>query len=162
MIKIYKIIDNTNDNVYIGSTSQEYLSQRMSRHRQNLKNHETCSSKIILKNNDWRYELVEVCDANVKKEREKYYINNTPNCINALKLNFDKKEWNKQPYECECGAIFIRNSLYRHRNSDKHNKFLGIKMLNQVLGHTEEQAIILAKGGELTGEQWESHASKIN
>ena len=133
MIKIYKIIDNTNDNIYIGSTSQQYLSQRICRHRQNFKNDEACSSKIILKNNDWRYELIEICDANVKKEREKYYINSTPNCINALKLNFDKKAWNSTPVQCECGSSHTRNSQARHLNSDKHNKFLGIKWLNEVL-----------------------------
>ncbi len=31
--KIYKIVDNTNNNVYIGSTTQLYLSNRIAHHR---------------------------------------------------------------------------------------------------------------------------------
>ena len=35
--KIYKIIDLTNDNFYIGSTTKKYLSQRLEKHRTNYK-----------------------------------------------------------------------------------------------------------------------------
>ena len=33
--KIYKILDLTNDNFYIGSTTKQYLSQRLEKHRTN-------------------------------------------------------------------------------------------------------------------------------
>ena len=35
--KIYKIIDNTNDNIYIGSTTEPILSRRMAQHKSQYK-----------------------------------------------------------------------------------------------------------------------------
>jgi len=84
MFKIYKIIDNTNDNVYIGITKQKYLCDRISHHNWCSKHKEEYSSSLIIKNNDWKYELIEETD---DITREKYWINNTPNCINKYKLN---------------------------------------------------------------------------
>ena len=46
--KIYKIVDNTNGNVYIGSTIQT-LSQRLGGHETNL----NCSSRDIIANGDY-------------------------------------------------------------------------------------------------------------
>jgi len=91
MYKIYKIVDNTNNNVYIGLTTKTYLSSRIAIHRYGFKKNSSCSSKIILKNNDWYSELIEETD---DKEREKYWIQNTPNCINKMKYDFDQKEYN--------------------------------------------------------------------
>jgi len=82
MYKIYKIVDNTNNNVYIGLTT-ETLKKRMYKHKYEFKiQRNVCSSKIILKNNDWYFELIEETD---DKEREKYWIQNTNNCINKIK-----------------------------------------------------------------------------
>ena len=120
-IKIYEIRDLTNDNVYIGSTAQPHLSNRIARHRSYMKNQlQYCSSSIVLKNNNYFYKCIEVCDVSVRKEREKYYINNTPNCINLKKLNFNKKEWEKEKIECTCGAIICRAGLCRHLRTNKH------------------------------------------
>jgi predicted GIY-YIG superfamily endonuclease len=33
MLKIYRIVDNTNGNIYIGQTKQKYLCQRLAEHR---------------------------------------------------------------------------------------------------------------------------------
>jgi len=93
--KIYKIVDNTNNNVYIGQTKST-LTQRMASHRYNFKNYSNCSSKLILKNNDWYYELIEETN---DKSREIYWIKNTKNCINFMKYNFDKKEYDKKYYK---------------------------------------------------------------
>tara|TARA_R100000951_G_C2618505_1_gene173627 strand:- start:518 stop:895 length:378 start_codon:yes stop_codon:yes gene_type:complete len=87
--KIYKIVDNTNGNIYYGSTKQRLLSKRIGRHREATN---TCSSKIIIKNNDYFYELVEKCNLDNIKERERYYINSTDKCINRNKLNGYNKE----------------------------------------------------------------------
>ena len=86
--KIYKIVDNTNGNIYVGRTKLT-LKQRIDLHisNNNNPNNSNCSSSIILNNNNWYYELIENCDINNKKERERYYINNTENCINTIKLN---------------------------------------------------------------------------
>ena len=36
-MKIYKIIDNTNGNIYIGKTEQKYLCERLSSHKYDYK-----------------------------------------------------------------------------------------------------------------------------
>eukprot|EP01047_Picozoa_sp_COSAG01_P080347 COSAG01_NODE_15584_length_1321_cov_1.729951_2_plen_107_part_01 len=96
MFKIYRIVDNTNNNVYIGLTSQTYLSNRISYHKSHYKDDNFhCSSKEILKNNNWHYELVEETD---DKTREHYHIQNTPNCINTIKFSYDRKLVTKKHY----------------------------------------------------------------
>lgn len=129
-IKIYQIHDNVSGNNYIGSTSQEYISDRVSRHRSYMKNKgEYCSSSIVLKNDDYFYKCIEVCDASVRKQRERFHINNTEKCINLKKLNFDKKLWGSEKVSCECGAIVCRAGLSKHLKTDKHKKNLLIQYL---------------------------------
>jgi hypothetical protein len=36
--KIYKIVDNTNNNIYVGSTCEPTLARRLSGHTRNFKN----------------------------------------------------------------------------------------------------------------------------
>jgi len=95
MFKIYKIIDNTNDNVYIGITKQKII-RRICQHECDYKGNRNVSSSLIIKNNDWKYELIEETD---DKTRERYWINNTPNCINTKRLNFDHSEYSKIKYQ---------------------------------------------------------------
>jgi len=88
--KIYKIIDNTNGNVYYGSTMKT-LNKRLSDHKYDYKrrekeNNTRTSSKIIC-NGDFTMELVEDYPCESRKEleeREAYYINNYE-CINKAK-----------------------------------------------------------------------------
>ena len=76
--KIYKIVDNTNGNIYIGSTKQRKLYDRISTHKYHVVHgNKYCSSTIVMKNNDY------------------YYVNNTENCINQRKLNGRDKEKRK-------------------------------------------------------------------
>ncbi len=108
MYKIYKIVDNTNDNVYIGITTQT-LKRRLNGHKHKI----TCSSRNIIKNGDYRIELIEETD---DKTRERYWIQNT-DCINkyipgrtATQYYSDNKEKKKE---------------YREKNKEKqkeHNK----------------------------------------
>ena len=62
--KIYKIIDNTNNNMYIGSTCQK-LSQRLSEHVRFYKQYKEGKSKIyytsykIIENDDYDMVLIE-------------------------------------------------------------------------------------------------------
>ena len=119
-VKIYRIVDNTNGNVYIGSTKQQ-VSNRVARHRNYMKNKgEYCSSCKVLKNNDYFYEQIDTCHKENRKQIERHYINFTPNCINSRRLNFDKKEYNSQKILCDCGVMVNRSSLRRHKQSKKH------------------------------------------
>jgi len=87
--KIYKIVDITDGRTYIGSTKQRLLSSRIAVHRNE---NNMCSSKQIIKDNNYYYELVEECTLDNIKERERFHINNTENCINIQKLNGLDKE----------------------------------------------------------------------
>ena len=78
--KIYKLVDNTNENVYIGSTITT-LAHRLTVHK--LKTN-LCVSKSIIQNNNFKIELIELYPCNTKNEllmRERYWIENTI-CIN--------------------------------------------------------------------------------
>ena len=116
--KIYRIVDNTNDNVYIGSTKQRLLSKRISRHREDSN---TCSSKMIIQNQDYFYEIVEVCNIDNIKEKERFYINNTDNCINKNKLNgYDKDK-------CRLNA-----RLYAKRKRDFTKNCDGLNLITDI------------------------------
>ena len=72
--KIYKIVDNTNGNIYVGSTIQE-LKERLRKHNLSYKlylqgNTTYTSSFKILENNDYHTELLEDYPCNSKKELE--------------------------------------------------------------------------------------------
>jgi hypothetical protein len=97
--KIYKLIDNTNGNIYIGSTTQK-LNQRLNEHKSdyrtylNGKRHYTTSFNII-KNNDYKIELIQFVIFKNKKElhqRERYYIENNI-CVNKCIPTRTKKEY---------------------------------------------------------------------
>ena len=75
MIKIYRIVDNTNGNIYIGKTKQT-LKARLKQHES--KRSKSVSSRDIIKNGDYRIELIEETD---DINRERHWILNTE-CIN--------------------------------------------------------------------------------
>ena len=82
--KIYKIIDNTNNDIYIGSTTQARLSRRLSGHKQDAKLNKGCVSKQIINNGDYKIVLIENYSCNSKDEllaREQFYIDKF-DCIN--------------------------------------------------------------------------------
>ena len=85
---IYKLTDNTNNVVYVGSSKQT-LQLRLSNHirlyRQYIKGGSIkgyTESFDILKNNDYKMELIE--EAEDYKIREQYWIE-TLECINKIK-----------------------------------------------------------------------------
>tara|TARA_Y100001937_G_scaffold43725_1_gene61681 strand:- start:5596 stop:6021 length:426 start_codon:yes stop_codon:yes gene_type:complete len=92
MTLIYKIVDNTNGNVYVGSTNQK-IHRRMNTHKQMLR----CSSSKIIKNNNYSVYIIEECDNKDRNKREEYWIKNL-HTIN-IKRNvdsFDLKEYKKE------------------------------------------------------------------
>jgi hypothetical protein len=98
--KVYKIVDNTNNNIYIGSTTQE-LSKRLATHRAvyrrniNGKSRNTLTSFKILKNDDYQIILLENVVCNNKNhllQRERHYIDRL-DCVNKQKPLRTKAEW---------------------------------------------------------------------
>ena len=102
--KIYKIVDNTNNNIYIGSTTKKYLSTRLSEHKSKYKRFLEGKSKSgftsfdIIKNNDYDIILLELVICNSKCElhkKERYYIE-TLDCINNNIPGRTRKEYQKE------------------------------------------------------------------
>lgn len=98
--KIYKIIDNTNGNIYIGSTTNT-LSRRLSEHKSHYKQYlegkrRNCKSYDILANGDYDIILLEKCENITSKDelhaRERHYID-TLECVNKNIPGRTKKEY---------------------------------------------------------------------
>ena len=91
---IYKIFDNTNGNVYYGST-YNLLRVRMQGHKDDAKiDTKNGASKQIILNGNYSYSMVEPYPCNSKQElhtRERYWIENF-DCVNKKVPTRTKKE----------------------------------------------------------------------
>jgi hypothetical protein len=136
--KIYRIIDNTNGNQYIGSTCEPTLSHRLAKHVGCYKNWSNggksnyMSSYDILANADYNIILIELFPCNSKDEllaRERHY-KDTLICVNKNRpiiSNVEKKEYTKQ-YGAKYRAdnkeyIKNRNAKY-YTDHKEHVNFL--------------------------------------
>jgi hypothetical protein len=90
--KIYKLIDNTNNDIYIGSTTQS-LARRLRKHKSDSKNYGKIQTKRVIKysshsiimNGDYSISLLEDFACNTKDElrqKEQEWIDKTE-CINS-------------------------------------------------------------------------------
>ena len=124
--KIYKIIDNTNDNIYIGSTTQR-LSKRLYEHKRdakcyfrNGKNYIT--SFDIIKNNNYQIILIEnvICDTKEQLlKRERFYIENTK-CINKCIPGRTDKEYRVYYYYKNRVNEIKKSHEWNQKNPGKH------------------------------------------
>jgi len=90
--KIYKIVCNITNEVYIGST-KAYLTERMSKHRNENNTHD-CISKRIIDRGDYTPSLIENYPCRNKNElrwRERYYME-TMECINTTRPIITEEE----------------------------------------------------------------------
>jgi hypothetical protein len=99
--KIYKIVDNTNGNIYIGSTCEPTLARRLAGHRGYFNSYLKGGSvsKVsyfkILENNDYSIVLLEEYPCETKDQllsRERYYIENN-DCVNKVIPSRTAKEY---------------------------------------------------------------------
>ncbi len=147
--KIYKIESTKGDKIYIGSTTKQYLSQRMDTHRKDYKKWKNGNNKRITS-----YELfdeygVENCSiilletfpCNSKDEahaREAYYIRSLV-CVNKVIPDRTPKEYKKDyyiankeaiqkqksiVYTCSCGKLGTNHHKAQHERSKFHQAFL--------------------------------------
>lgn len=90
--KIYKIVCNTTNLTFYGSTTEPNINRKLAGHKANLKkaNKNDISYKV-LENDNYKIELIEAYVCNSKEEllnREQYYIKNNE-CINEMKKSND-------------------------------------------------------------------------
>ena len=157
--KIYKIVDNTNGNIYIGSTCKPYLSSRLAGHKNNYKNYLQglfcfMTSFKILENGDYDIVLVEKypCDDKMQLHaRERHYID-TLECVNRVHPLRTKQEYyhehkeemlvkNKEYRIINKDAISAQSKLYRDLNRDKikaHKKLYHEANQEKIKAHKKE------------------------
>jgi len=118
---IYKITDNTNGDVYYGSTI-ESVSHRMAKHRYKYKLYKSglshfVSSYLILDNNDYDYECIEEMEVDTKQEmllREKWYIQNNE-CVNCVSPIETEEEYRQRHR--------ISDRKYYQNNKEKFKQY---------------------------------------
>lgn len=82
--KIYRIFSTKGDKIYVGSTIQE-LHQRMCRHRAEFKEKKGYMSRLLFDEYGVEFchiELIENVEQDQRLVRERFHIENTPNCVN--------------------------------------------------------------------------------
>ena len=90
--KVYALRNRTTEKVYIGSTTA-YLSRRLAQHKYTCRNELPSSCDEIVLCPTAYIELIEECDVSVRYERERYWIENTPNCVNKQMPCSTYKDW---------------------------------------------------------------------
>lgn len=119
--KIYKLVDRTNGNIYIGSTINT-LNYRLRGHKKSYKIHKKgkCKSTTsfeIIENNNYYIELIEDYPCNNRYEleqRERFHIEHNI-CLNKYIPTRKKKEW----YEDNKEDILLKIKEYREDNKAK-------------------------------------------
>tara|TARA_R110002072_G_scaffold104792_1_gene229417 strand:- start:100 stop:558 length:459 start_codon:yes stop_codon:yes gene_type:complete len=141
--KIYKLIDLTNDNIYIGSTIEK-LDRRLKRHIYYIKEDRLCASRSIILNGEYKIQLIKSypCNSNRALEKEEQRYIDMYDCVNICN-SYSTEEQNKQsiknwhiknkeythnkyktPIMCECGSVYSHRNGKRHMKSKKHINYL--------------------------------------
>ena len=127
--KIYKIISNHTDKIYIGSTTEPTLARRLTGHTQNYKsylagNDRYVSSYELLQHPDYKIILIESYPCNSKDEllsREQFHIDLAgEGCVNRFKAftGLTKQEYKKQ-YDAENKEIIAEyKKQYNQENKE--------------------------------------------
>ena len=116
---IYYILDLTNADMYIGSCSKDRWYKRKLIHKDLEYN--TCSSKQIIENNNYIFEILEeneFIDKNDLHKKEQFYIDNNK-CINKNRA-YVSEEQTKEYYENNKEEI--KNKSQKYYQDNKHNE----------------------------------------
>ncbi len=147
--KIYKLVSFQTNNVYIGSTAVSYLSNRLAKHRSNYNSFQIgkghyVTSYELLKYDDVDIILIENYACQTKQElhaRERYWIENTQNCVNKFiptrtSYEYERSDTRRQTrkvrdanrqdqkadyYQLHKDQLLTRQKVYREANKDAIN-----------------------------------------
>jgi len=133
---IYKIVDNTTSNIYIGSTKGT-LSIRLSKHKSCFKKWfatgkgNYCRSYECLKNGDYKIELLEEVEkVEDLKKREQHYMN-LYDCVNNNKSYVTAEDKSKRQLEA--------TKRWIDKNREKWNEISRINVAKHYETHKEEK-----------------------
>jgi len=117
--KIYKIINDVNDKIYIGSSTYQYLCNRMNIHRMSCKDTSgRRNSKLYIHMREigiehFKIELIEKYECKTKeelKEREQYWIEQIKPELNMFRSianpNYEKECRNKEEKKKKCNEYY--------------------------------------------------------
>lgn len=129
--KIYKLVSNQTDKIYIGSTCKERLCQRLAQHKRNYNfwlkdnNNGYMSSYELFKLGNVEIVLLETINCNTKDEllkKEREYIDKYKDIlINKVRPTITKderKEYQKEHYEDNKEEIKEKKKQYYEKNKD--------------------------------------------
>ena len=127
--KIYKLVSNETDKVYIGSTIQA-LSKRKAAHKEKyakylLNKHRYVTAFEIVKHDDCLVVLLENYPCENKEQlhrRERYYIESM-NCVNKvipIRTKQELKEASNIKHVCECGGKYTHKHKSEHFKTERH------------------------------------------
>ena len=117
--KIYKIVSDQTDEIYIGSTCEHYLSTRLACHRVDLKRSRGVSSAKLLQYPDHKIVVLELYPCQNSKElrtRERYWVERLPNVINKARPIRTSEEKKRES--------LVRAKEYRNKHRDKYIAYL--------------------------------------
>jgi len=125
--KIYKIVDNTNGKIYIGSSCEVYLSQRLSKHNNKYKRkingltNENLAVFEVIENGDYTMVLIEKYPCESKEElfaRERYHIERNE-CVNKVIPGRTRKETVHAYYVSNKEKIDVTTKKWSEDNKEK-------------------------------------------
>ena len=115
MATIYKITSTAGEKVYVGSTTQS-LARRWGGHKATQLRVHQCTSKILFEEygiDTCSMEAIEKVDHDKRVERERFWIENTENCVNHNIPGRTLVEWrldNKERLSEIAKAFYLENS----------------------------------------------------
>lgn len=127
--RIYKITNDVNNDIYIGSTTQR-LCQRMATHRNNSKKYPNRKIYKFINSigiEHFKILLIEKYPCSNREElneREEHYRRLLKPILNNNCCHIDDytNYWNKK-VQCEsCGGTYTRSNKHHHKVTDKHIK----------------------------------------
>jgi hypothetical protein len=137
--KIYRIVCNKTNQNYIGSCTTK-LSTRLSVHKQQLQNGRCCSSYEVLKGGDFQIFLIEDFPCERREQltaRERYWVENTPNCVNCNVPGRGKKEWYEENRERLIANQIEWNNAHKEQLGTYQRKYR--QKLKTAIALTEAQ-----------------------
>lgn len=143
--KIYKIVSNVTGDVYIGSTTKKYLSERLKDHKYEYKRYLNgergyITSFKIIESGDYDIILLENCPCETKDQlhaRERFHIENNE-CINRYIPGRTRKQYreeNRDKIRQHQGEVIkcpLCNGNITRRNLATHKQTLKCQNARQI------------------------------